>query len=1153
MRKDSVFKFLAWGFLLSLLFTTCLPSHVSAQVVKGSISGTVIDPTGGAVPDADVNATNLDTGTVYTTKTEQTGLFKLPLLAIGKYSVAITKAGFSKLVLTGIEVMASQDYGLGTVQLEIGQVATTVEVSAAPPLLQTTQAQITNSVTGTMLTSFPALALNAGLDSLVMFLPGVVGTRDNNRANTNGAAFSVNGLRGRANDQQIDGANNNDNSVTGPGFFVGNPDFVQEYQVVTNNFGPEYGRNAGSVVNVLTKSGTNDWHGDVFVQEGNNKLNTLSNVQKAFEGLHELPVQNNEFSGGAAGGPIIKEKLFVFAGFDNNIIPGGDVFSTGNLTPTPTGLQQLQACFPDSTSLQALANYGPFGVKGGNPTSTGTPTTKSVTAGGTTCSFEASGVQRRLNTSTHSYDVFSRIDVNTDKNRIYGRLLWQKSTPLNQQGSGSTGYPIDVPSMGQQWGVSWTRNISTTMFNEARLNYGRLGVQFGGNNIGNTVPLMNSISEGLASVTMPSGWAGFGPANNLPQGRIVNTYQLQDNWSYLHGRHQFKAGANLTYLKSPSVFIPNTNGTFTFPTLVSFIENIPSTVSVTLGDPNLDFREHDSFFYFGDDFKVKPNLTLNFGVTYTYFGQPANVFHNIDMKRESGPTPWFNPALPLSIRTFPSLPAPKNSLGPSAGFAYSPNWGGAGKTVLRGGYRLAYDPPFYNIYLNIGSSTPQVLAQTLTGSAETPLLAAPYGPAVRAELASSLVLGVADPRSFNQTSIAPNFTADHVQMWSFGIQRQLANNVVLESRYAGNHGGGLFQSINGNPKISGLAAEFPNAIPSGVTPCSAADAVVSRAVGRVNCNLGVQRLRTNTSMSDYNAWQTELRATNLWNQLSLNTNFTWSKTTDNVSEIFSSNAGGNTTAISQDPFNYTSAEHGLSGQDIPKSWTLSFVEEIPLFRSQHGVVGHILGGWGFSGSYLIASGQTYTPAQAFLTYGTGGTGTIDTTFNSGFFGYPDGGMRPFMGNPNAPLSLVGIYAGDLCSYDGTLGCNFPANTVLSFNDYNRDLVANVVSAQGVRFIVNGATAQSIYGTPWGNAGRNTLRDYQTNSANFAVYKRIKVTERIKVRFDTIFENVFNHPNFASIDAYLDDAGYLQEYTGFGIPTLQDGGNRRIIFGLRVEF
>jgi hypothetical protein len=1007
-----------------------------------------------------------------------------------------------------------------------------------------------------MLTVFPGLNFNVGLDNLALQVPGVVATRDNNRANTNGGGFSANGLRGRANHQQIDGANNNDNSVTGPGLFVGNTDFVQEYQITTNNFGPEYGRNAGSVVNIITKSGTNAWHGDVFVTEGNNKLNSLSSAQKAFQGLHKLPPHNDEFSGGAIGGPIKKDKVFVFAGFDDEIIPGSAVFSTGSLTPTPTGLQQLQACFPNSTSLQALAAYGPFGVKGGNATISGTPTTKTATVGGVSCPFEASGVKRTLNTSTHIYETMGRLDVNTGKNRIYGRFMWQKSTPFNAGGS-ATGYPYNVPSMGQQWGVSWTRSISSSMFNEARLNFGRLGVQFGGNDIENTIPQMSNLASGLATITMPSGYASWGPPNNLPQGRIVNTYQFQDNWSYLHGRHQFKAGANLTYQRSPNVFLPYYNGGFSFSSFNNFIANIPSAVNITLGNPNLDFREHDSFFYFGDDFKVKSNLVLNLGITYTYFGQPANLFHNADVKRESGSTPFFNPALPLSVRTFPQLPAPKNSVGPSIGFAYSPNWGGAGKTVIRGGYRLAYDPPFYNIYLNMASSAPQVLAQTIRAGGATPLLAQPFGPANRAELASYLTLGVADPRSFTQTSVAPDFRADYVQSWSFGIQRQLGPNVVFESRYVGNHGGSLFQTINGNPYIAGIAAAFPNALPSGVTPCPAADAVVSTAVGRVDCTRGVVRLRTNTAMSDYHGWQTELRTTNLWSQLTLRTAFTWSKTTDNVSEIFSSNAGGSTTAISQNPLDYIHAEHGLSGQDIPKSLTLSFYEEIPAFRSQAGVVGHILGGWAVAGSYLIASGQPYTASQRYLAYSTGSSG-FDTTFNSGFFGYPDGAARPFLGNPAAPVSTVGIYAGDLCAYDGAVGCGMAANTVLSFNAYNQGLGEYIIAPNGAHFIVNGPTAQSVYGSPWGNVGRNILRDYQTNRANFSVFKNIKVTERVKVRFDTTFFNVFNHPNFYSVDPYLDDAGVLQEEYGFGIPSLYSGttssnGQRQITFGLRVDF
>ena len=197
---------------------------------------------------------------------------------------------------------------MGVISLEVGQINTVVEITASALLIETTQSQISTSIGTTTLTTFPAMDFNIGLDNLVMQLPGVVGTRDNNRANTDGAAFSVNGLRGRADDEQIDGASNNDNSVTGPSLFVGNPDFVQEYSVTTNNFGPEYGRNAGSVINIITKSGTNNWHGDVFVTEGNNKLNSLTNVEKAFEGLHKLPVRERRILRGLGWGADHKKQ-----------------------------------------------------------------------------------------------------------------------------------------------------------------------------------------------------------------------------------------------------------------------------------------------------------------------------------------------------------------------------------------------------------------------------------------------------------------------------------------------------------------------------------------------------------------------------------------------------------------------------------------------------------------------------------------------------------------------------------------------------------------------------------------------------------------------------------------------------------------------------
>ena len=414
--------------------------------------------------------------------------------------------------------------------------------------------------------------------------------------------------------------------------------------------------------------------------------------------------------------------------------------------------------------------------------------------------------------------------------------------------------------------------------------------------------------------------------------------------------------------------------------------------------------------YVGNDYKLKPNLIFNLGLTWSYYGQPANLIHDETVKRESNPsTALWNPVLPLSVRVFPEIPAPRNNWGPSIGFAWSPNWGKwltgkSGKTVLRGGYRLAYDPPYYNIYANIASSAPVVLLQTLTDtSANTnPLPAAPLGYNVRAELGSSLTLGVLDPRAFNQTTVSPNFGPDRVHSWSFGIQREVIAGAAFEIRYVGNHGQNLFQAINANPYIQDLAATFPSYLPAGATPCPASQAVVPSAVGRLNCSEGVVLERTNTGYSDYNGLQMQFRATELWNQLTFMTSYTWSKTTDNVSEIYPTFGAGTTQSLSQNPLNYTTAEHSRSGLDFPQVWTVSFYEQIPAYRSQHGVVGHILGGWAVSGNYILSSGQPYSPNQISLNYQTGGVGfdyPFDTVFD---FGLSET-ARPLLSNPTTPV------------------------------------------------------------------------------------------------------------------------------------------------------
>jgi Carboxypeptidase regulatory-like domain len=1174
---------------------------VRAQVVAGSVSGSVVDPTGAVVPEVGITATNVATKEHFETKSDTAGLFRLSFLPVGTYTIEFSKQNFAKLLMGHVAITAGADQGLGNVTLQLGSAATTVEVTAGTALVETTEAQLTTTFTNEQLSTFPSIAANQGLDYLALQIPGVAAARDNGFSNTNGVGFTVDGIRGRNNDQEIDGQNNNDNSVAGPSLFLSNPDFVQEYQITTGNFEPEYGRNSGSVVNVITPVGSNTWHGTVKAAESNSVLATLNNFQKnpVFgEDLTEPPWFNNIFVSSTVGGPVKKDHIFLFGGFDNQTIESRAVETSTGETPTPTGLGQLAACYPNSDSVAALQAHGPFAIGGGNPTATGASTITLVGPDGITpCNVEIGGVQRVLGTPYHEYDFVTRADFVYGKDRFYARYLYNKSTGVDydDNGSAAAGYPYSVPALSQAALLGWTRSLSSSMTNELRVGYTRLSVTFGGNNIGNTIPLSSGLPEALSNWSFGNdagnAISAIGPPTNLPQGRIVNTWQVQDNWSWVHGKHQWTAGVNFTYQRSPNTFLPDFNGAYNFQSftapaggftsvngagapictlpantvldsLSAFACDIPATITAATGNYTLDFREKDVFLYVGDDYKLTPNLTLNLGLTWSYFGQPANLFHSLDSKSQNGTDPLWDPTLPSAVTIFPNIPTNKTDFGPGIGFAYSPHWGpfSDGKTVIRGGYRLSYDPSYYNIYLNVATSAPQVLLQTLSGdSANTsPLVANPIGTNVRAQLTASgvLALGTQDPRFFNQTAISPNFKPDGVHSWSLGLQRQLTNDVAIEARYVGNHGYNLFQSVNANPYVADLAAEFPNQVPSGVTPC--AD-TAAPGFGRVNCNIGLLRNRTNTAYSDYQGLQLELRSTRLFDQLQLRTNYTFSKTTDNASEIFSTFGGATTYAFSQNPFNYTGQEHGLSGLDFPNTWTLSFVEEIPAFKHREDFLGHMLGGWAVSGTYIIQSGQTYTPNQLYFGTFSGAVGQ-DTDFDAAYIGSYET-FRPFLSNPGAPLTSIGVYAGDACSFFGS-GCALAPNTLLDFTAVNTTGALTPVTTKQVRFIMNGGESQSIYGTPWGTAGRNSLRDYHTNVGNFSIIKRFKFNDRAHVELRTDFLNVFNHPNYQSVDPILEDAGLAGAYTGFGIPqytpsnpyTSPTGSANRVIdFVLKIVY
>ncbi len=1185
--------------VFTLLVLGTLPTS-AAQVVTGTISGRVVDPSGGGVPGASVTLTNRGTAATLTATTTDSGAFRFTLIPVGIYNAQISKSGFKTLKLAGVAAQANFENAVGDVKLEIGEGSTTVQVTAAPPLMEATTAQVTTVFGGETLQIFPGVVENEGLDFLALQVPGVGNTRDISFANMNGVDFSVNGLSGRENDQQIDGQNNNDNSVTGPAIFVGNVDFVQEYEITTDNFGPEFGRNSGSVVNEVTKSGTNNWHGTVSGTETNSVLTSLDNFETApltEPPLTKPPRFNQEFTSGTIGGPVWKGKVFFFGGFDDEINSSNGLFTSGNLTPTPTGEAELASCFPGSTSVAALEKYGPFGVTGGNPTVAATPTPKEFyfdnppvpnttdktpgpTFGDPACGYELGGVSRMLPNGFHRWDWMTRVDVHVSSaDSFFARFLFQKEAFFNGVVFTSTnqvaGYPANEPSFTSEWLAAWTHIFSNRLVNEFRMSYGRLNVEFGGNTIGNTIPVPGAIGSALTSVAFTqTSLMPFGPPISAPQSRIVNTYQAQDNLDYTIGRHQLKMGANITLQKSPNIVLPNYNGAFIFsdwgafaasglsPTDPNFVP--PISVTIAQGNPKFDFKEWDTFLYFGDDWKVKDNLTLNLGLTWSYYGHPANLFHQETVAQQTGKNPFWNPALPLSATTSPDLSSVKDLFGPSIGFAWSPKFGwltGGGRTVIRGGYRLAYDPAYYSTFVLAAVSAPQVLEQTLIKPAMG-LPAAPFGPAIRSEFAPDLTPGVFDPRNFNRTVVPPGFGPDRVHEWSLGFQRQVTTNSALEVRYVGNHAWDLFQSINVNPYIAGLAAGYPALVPEGVTPCTTPISTVPNALGRVNCSEGITNETANTGFSNYNALQAQFRASNLAHQLTLLSSYTWGKTLDNTSEIFSTFAAGNTIAYAQNVLNFKGQEYGLSGLDFPHTWTLAFVEDIPFLRAQRGVMGHILGGWGVAGSYVLQSGQGFTPSQAFTNSASVGVAN-DTAFNLANIGVAET-SRPFVGSLSAPQTQVGIYAADACSVFGE-ACGEPAGELVSLNSLNATATVVPVAKGAVRFIANGAEANAIFGTPFGNAGRNSVRDHWTNVGNFSLFKNSKVGERVNLQWHMTMNNVFNHPQYGStsfvgIDPFIEDAGLASPGVGFANPFVQRSANndcpagvRCIFFGLKIIY
>ncbi|HXE90806.1 MAG TPA: TonB-dependent receptor [Terriglobales bacterium] len=1147
-------------------------------IVTGSISGTVVDQQQAVISGAKVTAEDVGTSQKYSTTTDNTGAFTIRALPVGTYNVSIEATGFQQLRIRNVAVSAGKDFLLGAKTLSIGA-AEVVNVESTPPVVESTTAQVSTSFEARKVDELPGVF--GGADVLALLVPGVVDTADAQFSNSNGTGISSNGQRGRSNNFQIDGQSNNDNSVAGPSLFLGNNDLIGEFQIVTNNFSAEYGRNSGTIINYVTKSGTNAYHGTLTYFHEGAFTDSLTNLDKnpvlgfckegedpAVTGCSPVlkPKHVRNRGGGTFGGPIIKDKAWFFMSGWADRQRENFTSSTSTGLPTPAGNATLATAFcagvtpscPSHPGIGYLLTRGPWTISAGNPTA-GNLTTVSVSDGVTTVPVEFGTITRTVPNGFNDWEASGRADIQvTSKDRFFARYLFQDLffDFAASGGRSAAGYWVAGPGRTQQIGVDWVRNWTNTFVNQFRFSYSRAFFGFtGGSDPNCTVETINQCPFSVAITGRPS----MGHATNLPQDRLVNNSQWQDNASWVIGKHTLKFGGEYARQRSPNNFLPSVNGSYSFTSFNNFVRNIASALTLADGPVLFNFKEQDAALYFQDDWRIKDNLTLQLGLRWEYTQQAVNLLHDLTVARESDPsTAFWDTTLPLSRTTFPLIPADTNNFGPNIGFAWTPRFWegffGKDKTVIRGGYRVAYDPAFYNIFANSATAAPVVnLGAIAAANRPIPAGTAYNGAELRAAKLPFLPLGV-DPGIRAQTDVSPNFHNPYVQQWSLGLQREVTSKIGFEVRYVGNHAVGLFQTINANPRLDALLADFPDLVPSGVAPCSD-PTMPGFAQFRPNCEKRLLRRRTNTAWSIYHGLQSRLDVQN-WHGLTAGVSYTFSRTIDNVSEIFATFAGGNSNALAQNPFDINQGERGVSGISFPHAFSVYWIYDLPMFKNQQGFVGRLLGGWQINGIHRYRSGQPFNPLHVFWN-----TGYCDSAFYAQFFGFVDN-CRPVLSNSSAPLDSVGLLdpfgSGNLINlFDcddpfgattgtGTAGCPF-------------------VSPSDVHWIINDDNFSfTSGGGPYQGVGRNTLRGETVNNVDLGIFKNTKINERFTLQFRAEATNLLNRMFRGVPDPIIDDcplSGGAQSATAYcgGTPgswmnvAFNSSNRRRMTFGLKLIF
>ena len=1075
--------------LLPLLLAFVLSSSIVALgQTTGTISGTITDEKGAVIPNATVTARNVDRNIARTLQTSNDGKYRFENLPVGPYEVTVESTGFSKYVQSGITLLLNQN-AVVDVSMRAGGVQEVVNVTENAALINTSNAEVSTQFDSRRLSELP-LGPTRNVLAVALSAPGVSQLGAGQTGFAAGISYSSNGGRVRSNNFMVDGQDNNEPGVAGAAQPLNNPDLIQEVRLITNQFLAEYGRNSSSVFNAITKAGTNNYHGSLFWFHNSNALNACSNTDKRAgfcdpnatnPSRQHAPFRIENQIGGTLGGPLHlprfgeggpthisgTNRTFFFGSYqrwsDRQLGSG----TTLNGAPTAEGRQILQAAAGNLPHVAALLKHLPVAQA---PIGRSAP----FTFNGQTFNVPLGSLTGSTAFFFDNHQASLRLDHNLSNNHIItARYLFSDSDTGGTGQATPPGLTTQNVNRQQTLALSHVGTFSPTVVNELRVGYQRFAtVTSASNPVSEEIPSLEISELGLIGFNAANSRTAIGLAVNLPQFRTNNIYQIQNNLAWTKDNHAIKLGTNIIENRIQSFFFPTIRGLLRYATLNSFVNDFAEAANINKplpgGEAINNYNWFDVHFYGQDEWKIKPNFALTFGLRYERPGEAtlSLLESNERIVNIAG-----------GDTRFAMTPVPKvdkNNFQPRFGFNWNPRTDeggmlgfltGGDKLVFRGGYAVTHDYTFINIALNVASSFPYVAAVSLPANVTFAGAASVANAFTRLPNVSNA--GV-NPNEFTRTVVGEDFRSPYYQSFSFEAQRELGTNVVFRLGYVGSKGSALFQTLDGNPRR--LETLSPNSCTPSFTGPNADSC-------RVNRTAAVVRLRANAASSIYHSMQASMEK-RLSRGFSAGVHYTWSSFIDSASEIFNPSSGE--VAVSQDSFN-RNADRARSTYDRPHRLTGNFVYELPWFQDQSGFKGRVLGGWQLNGFFTFQSGAPFTVLNG--------------------------------SDPAGALSGINTLVGDAIRPN--------LNTTLSLGNMT---VPEILAAGGAGLFQRITNVQRV-----GSAGRNILRADGINNLDLGIFKNTRIGENQRLQLRAEFNNATNTRDFGIPEGRVNSTNFLNQW------------------------